>query len=177
MEGMPRTLPLGTSRTQSTQNLSQRARTLWTMSGEKARTPVPGRWRAILCSIQCHLSHAQPGPGCWDLAMEPSLSWLVASGPGGSGASPSRSHLPGVSSSSLGCSSIGIRQAAWFQERGTELGVAVSAPSLLCLLVPAAPIKSVDHAHCLHLLLNLLCLPFVSTLRPATPPRPPSLPS
>lgn len=168
---MPRTLPLGTSRTQS----PQRARTLWTMSGEKARTPVPGRWRAILCSIQCHLSHAQPGPGCWDLAMEPSLSWLVASGPGGSALSPSKSHLPGVSSSCLGCGSIGMRQAAWFQERGTELGVAASAPSLLCLLVPAAPIECrpcplppftrqpTVSAFCFH-------------TAPASPPLPPSLP-
>lgn len=79
-----------------------------------------------------------------------------------------------VSSGSLGCGSIGIRQAARLQEHATELGVAASAPTLLRLLLfPAIPIKGLDdHAHCLHLLLYPLGLPSVSEL----PQLPRSLP-
>lgn len=78
-----------------------------------------------------------------------------------------------VSSGSLGCGSIGIRQAARLQEHATELGVAASAPTLLRLLLfPAIPIKGLDHAHCLHLLLYPLGLPSVSKL----PQLPRSLP-
>lgn len=95
---------------------------------------MPGRQSTILCSVHCHFFQAQLGPRCWDLEMRPPLSWSVASGPSRSGASPSQSHLPSMSSSSLGCGGTGVRPAAPFRDCVTELGVAASAPTLLRLV-------------------------------------------
>lgn len=141
---MLRVFPLDSSYKEITQS------TLGVCSeGQDQKLPMPGRLSAILCSIHCHFFHAQPGPKCWDLEMQPPLSWSVASGPSRSGASPSKSHLPSMSSSSLDVGALVSGQLPRARSV-TELGVAASAPTLLRLLFPAPPSRSVDRAHCLH---------------------------